>query len=81
MSNGSIARFVARFLTSLRGTGNETAIPRDDADRGERADRHGFAELLAATMHLDFSGAPPDFLRVLDARWAQDAADKKENAR
>lgn len=81
MSKGAIARFVEAILLLVRQGGNGAAThPDNDADHTVCTDRHGLAELLAATMHLDFSGAPPDFLRTLEARCTRGETNRKENA-
>jgi hypothetical protein len=65
MSNGVFARLISKLTTPNRAHGNH--LPDDHLTEDARepeTDRHLFADMLAASVFLDFGGVPADFCQA-----------------
>jgi hypothetical protein len=80
MSNSVFARLISKLRAPNRAPGDD---PRDDAYEPESSDRHDdylFADLLAASVLLDFGGVPADFFQMRSREFiARGAAGKAES--
>jgi hypothetical protein len=60
MSNGVFARLISKLRTPNRVLGGKLT---EDA-REPETDRHLFADILSASVALDFGGVPADFFQA-----------------
>jgi hypothetical protein len=60
MSNGVFARLISRLRTPNSAPGDRST---EDA-REPETDRHLFADMLSASVVLDFGGVPADFFQM-----------------
>jgi hypothetical protein len=73
MSNGVFARLISRLRTPNGALGGR---PADDTGEPE-TDRHLFADMLSASVVLDFGGVPADFFQMRNRDVTEDRAPGK----
>ena len=73
MSNGVFARLISKLRAPNRAHGDD---PAEDS-REPEADRHLFADMLAASVVLDFGGVPADFVQMRGHEVSADKAEPK----
>jgi len=81
MSNRRIGRLLEAVMAWANAGYGAPARPHDGAHCEAPMRALSFAELLAASVHLDFTSTPGEFLHTLEARCSTDGADRREGAR
>jgi len=81
MSNSRIGGLLEAVTAWANAGYDAPARPHEGAHCEAPMRALSFAELLAASVHLDFTGMPAEFLHALEARCSTDGADGREGAR
>jgi hypothetical protein len=80
MSNGVFARLISKLTTPNRALGDHLPGNHLTEDAREpETDRHLFADMLAASVVLDFGGVPADFFQARSRDFLERGANKAES--